>query len=624
MLNDENLNRVAYLETLKKKPFDLLLELIEIECFSYDFSEKKSISSNGKHISEVLKEKYNLFVSEFILDKWISSNFELKNSKLILKNNEEEISYKINSLKQRENDFLRKMNEIKQDFIHFALNEFNKKITNEEAKVIFDSYIYSAANALLLNKPDNVDSVYYFIFQEYLKKLLKTDVNKLSIIENYGIANQIQDLILYTTDQDENFLKDCHVFLDTPILMKRLGYDGKSLHDNYKSFLNSLKKAGAKEYIFEHTLDEIWGILFNFKRSVALNILNAKGVNAFLEARKEFSDAKEGVDNLLTLDKDVLRENIVNLGVEFVDATEETTLNSDFDSWDFDEKRFVEILKQESASQDFFKSWMEKDKKSVSAIHRMRTKEHITNIKNYKDGKYYLLIDNYVLIAALKKYYEEKEFYPHRNELLLESTVLFQLWQQTGENGNIIRSLFRSKCFAMNVIDDSFRDRLYKNARRLEAYNQNLQVKDSIIDNPDFENELYSDAIRENKTLDEAYISSTLENKITDEKKKFREEIKQKDKKIEEERASKTEMSLQIRKLTKLVQDQNVEYEQDKNKAVEETRAEEKIIAIDRLAQNLQIDMGLLEKIKLFIKRKICKSFNEKDYFYQKAQQLLE
>ena len=90
------------------------------------------------------------------------------------------------------------------------------------------------------------------------------------------------------------------------------------------------------------------------------------------------------------------------------------------------------------------------------------------------------------------------------------------------------------------------------------------------------------------------YLQTTLENKITDEKKKFREEIKQKDKKIEEERASKTEMSLQIRKLTKLVQDQNVEYEQDKNKVVGKY-TDEKINDLGDLIDQVYGSSGVLD-----------------------------
>lgn len=611
MLKNENVNRLAYLDTLDKKPFDLLLELIEIESFPYEFSEKKSISNSGIHLSTILKDKYNISISEFLLDKWIPSNFDLKNSKLVLKNSKEDISYKVHYIKSKENEFLEKMNNIKNDFISFAKNKFNKKIDKEVARKIFDSYIYSAANAPVLNRAEGVDTDCYFIFQQFLKSLLN-NIDKLSIIENFGIANQIQDLILSDKETDEKFLAGCCIFLDTPIMMRLLGYDGKDLYDSYEMVISFLKKAGAKTFVFEHTFDEIWGILFNFKRSVALNILNAKGVSTFLKARQEFFQNGLDADSILTLDKDSVRENIKKIGVEIFTSNKDDVIDSDYNSWDFNENKFLEILKKESSLDYSYKSWIERDSASVSAIHRLRSKDGISQIKNYKDGKYYLLINNYILISALKKYYDTENFCPQKNELLLENTLLFQLWQQLGENGNVIRSLFRSKCFAMNVIDDDFRDRLYKNARRIEAYNESLQVKDSIIDDPSFENELYASAIKENKIFDESYIASTLENKISTEKKKLREEIKQKDKRLEEECTNKKEMSAQIRKLIKLLQDQNVEYEQDKN------------LAIKRLAQNLQVTIGILEKIKVFFKRKFDKNFNEKDYFYKKAQHILE
>ena len=619
----DSLNRIAYLDTLEKKPFDLLLELIEIECFPYEFANKTPVSTSGVHITKILADKYSLVIPEFILNKWIQNNFDLRNSKLVLKSVTEELSFRINCIKQREEKFLKKMNEIKQDFIVFSLQKFNIKIDKEDARKIFDSYIYSAAHALVIKKNNDISEERYFIFQDFLKKLSTTDVGKLSLIESFGIANQIQNLIIYSADSDEKFLDGCHIFLDTPILMRRLGYDGKDFHDNYAVFLNSILRAGAKEYVFEHTFDEIWGILFNFKRCVALNILNAKGVSAFLEARKEFTDAGIDADTILTLDKNELRENIENLGAKFIEANDEGLSDSDYSIWDFDEDRFIEILKQESGFDDSYKAWMEKDKKSVSAIHRMRSKEHITQIDNYKDGRYYLLVDNFALISALKKYYKVENFYPHKNELLLESTLLFQLWQQTENNDKIIRSLFRSKCFAMNVIDENFRDKLYRNARRLEAYNSNLDVKDNIIDNPALESEIYTSAIKDNKLFDESYIASTLQNKISIEKKKIRDEIKQRDKKIEEERIAKNGMSVKIEKLTRLVEEKNFEHEQDKRNAIEQTRSEEKASDIERVARNLQITMSFLERVKIFIKGICNKQFNEKEYFHQKAELLL-
>ncbi|MBD5435118.1 MAG: hypothetical protein HDR36_01145 [Treponema sp.] len=615
MLKSENLNRIAYLDTLKKKPFDLLLELIEIEAFSYEFTEKKSVSSSEVHLQNVLEEKYKLFIPEFLLDKWILGNFDLKNSKLVLKNGTEELSRKIADIKDKEEDFLQKMNKIKSDFINFAMEKFNKKIDNEQARRIFDSYIYSAANSRVLNKFNEISNEFYFIFQEFLKYLMDNDNGKLSVIENFGVANQIQDLILYDNRLDKNFLEGCYIFLDTPILMRRLGYDGKRLYDDYKKFLDSLINSGAQECIFEHTFDEIWGILFNFKRCIALNILNAKGVGTFLEARKEFSDA----DEVLTLDKNLLRENIEKLGVKFIDAIdadENNTLNSDYDAWDFDEKMFVKILKEKSAIEDFCKSWVERDTNSISAIHRMRSKDHIEKIDTYKDGKYYLLIDNYILISALKEYYKQKDLYSPKNELLLENTILFQLWQQFDDKDDIIRSLFRSKCFAMNTIDDDFRDRLYKNARRLEAYDPDSGANSSvIIDNPNFEREIYSDVIKNGKFDDDAYISSNYKKRILTEKEKIKDEIRQNERKLNEERTSKNEILSQNQKLVLTVKELSKE-----NAAVKKTVETD----IEKVAKLLKTHMSLTERIKVFFKKIFDKNFNEDSYFSEKANLFLK
>lgn len=608
MLKNENLNRLAYLESLCKKPFEMLLELIEIECFKYDFSEKRAVSLSGKNMVDVFRKQYNLSISEEILNRLISNNFELKDKKLVLKNEDlEDISTKITNIKVDEEEFLKDVNSVKKSFIDFSLNKFNKKIDKELARKIFDSYIYSAANSIILNTKDDVESENYFIFKEFLKELLNSDISKLNIIENFGIANQIQDLVIHDNVDDKRFLDGCQIFLDTPILMKWLGYDGKSLHDEYSKLLELMRNAGAELHVFDHTLEETWGILFNFKRSIALNILDAKGVDAFLKARKEFENEAESI---IPLDKDSLKSNILNLGISIEQTYTEESLSSSFEDWNFDEKRFIEILKKCSGaiSEEYYRSWIEKDTASISAIHRLRAREKIKTTTDYKSGKYYLLIDNYVLIDALKEYYKQESFSPKKNELLLENSLLFQLWQQFSDNGDISRSMFRSKCFAMNVIDDSFKEKLYKTVRRLEAYESDLNIAEGIIDNPDVQDAVYADAIKDDKVLDEQYIASTLKNKVSSEKKSLRETIKNKNNEIKTlERQSKEKDSIHAK---------------EKESAVAEVRQETQNNDIKCLALSLR--KKKLEKVKIFFIKIFNKEFDENKYFIEKAKKLLQ
>ena len=321
-------------------------------------------------------------------------------------------------IKREEEEFLNKVSCVRTKFIKYAKDSFDMKITNEDAKDIFDDYIYSVAQDQELK---NNQKNQYFIFQDFLKQLFKEDRESLEIIENFGIANQIKNIIINNDTPNPNFLKGYVIFIDTPIMMKLLGYDGLDLSNNYTEIIELLVKAGATVKIFEHTFEEIWGILFNFKRCIAQNILDGKGVNTFLKARKEFYETR----NIeLSLDKDDIRKNINALSIEIFDINKDDDLEnvSTYEDWQFDESDFERILINKDQNYANYKFRLKKDIQSISSISRLR---HRNKKNSNRNSQFYLLVDNYVLIQSINTYHKEKNEHKLKNELLLENTILF-------------------------------------------------------------------------------------------------------------------------------------------------------------------------------------------------------
>ena len=62
----DKINRLAYLNTLdeNKKPLDVLLEIIEIESYKYDFNQLGIISTDGKSIKDIINNKYNIEIDK--------------------------------------------------------------------------------------------------------------------------------------------------------------------------------------------------------------------------------------------------------------------------------------------------------------------------------------------------------------------------------------------------------------------------------------------------------------------------------------------------------------------------------------------------------------------------------
>lgn len=65
----DEITRLAYLNTLEenKKPLDLLLETIEIECYNYEFDSLGIFTTDRKSIADIIKEKYSIEIEEYIL-----------------------------------------------------------------------------------------------------------------------------------------------------------------------------------------------------------------------------------------------------------------------------------------------------------------------------------------------------------------------------------------------------------------------------------------------------------------------------------------------------------------------------------------------------------------------------
>lgn len=607
----DNITYLAYLNTLEenKKPFDLLMEIIEIECYQFQFSELGIITEDKKNIKDIIFEKYSIIIEEYALKKWISRKFVLLENKIVRKGTKtlSDLKHKISELNNNETIFLNKVSKIREKFIDYSNSFFNKKLSNEDAKNIFNDYIYTVSK----DKKINNNNQEYYIFQQFLKKLCKEEPESLEIIENFGIANQIQDLILNFDLENTKFLENCIIFLDTPLLMKFLGYDGVELAETYEIFFNELKKAGAKLSIFEHTFEELWGILFNFKRCVVQNNFDAKGVSTFLKARSDFLKEKK---QELSLDKENVKKVLEERFGDFIDITDVDDLceKQDYSSWTFNTKVFEECLNNTGSNYNNYKNRLKNDICSVSAIFRLRSKEKIINPNSFKEGKYYLLVDNYALVDALKHYFQIVNEKKYKNELLLENSVIFYLWQNSSNFTSLNKSLFRGKCFALNTIDDNFKDKLYRETRKIEAYfSENTCIMEEIINSPYLENEIYEETIK-NNSFDKEYISKTLNNKILEREKKHTEELKTKDKIIN---SKIKEIELLNEKQQNELNKQKIDSQRNTEKILSEYQAELVDNKINELKNNF------LFKIQIIFLKILNK--NVDDFLTKKAYKIL-
>ena len=131
-----NIDRIAYLNTLgTKRPFDLLLEIIEIDCYKYDFNELGVYTTDAKSIMTILDENYRIHIEEYALKKWVSIYFELECKKLKLKQTADNLCEKITRITCGERNFLEKVSDTRALFVKYTQDNFDIKINHKKDRV---------------------------------------------------------------------------------------------------------------------------------------------------------------------------------------------------------------------------------------------------------------------------------------------------------------------------------------------------------------------------------------------------------------------------------------------------------------------------------------------------------
>lgn len=199
----------------------------------------------------------------------------------------------------------------------------------------------------------------------------------------------------------------------------------------------------------------------------------------------------------------------------------------------------------------------------------------------------------------------------------MENTIIFNLWQNLSNNGDLNKTLFRSKCFALNTIDETFKDSLYRETRKIEAYNADIEIDHQLVNDPMLESDVFAESIR-NDRFNKEYIAKTLLNTISKKEKELnkqhQEDLKRKDADIQQEKNDKKKQSdwycEQLNKQKIDAQRNNIE----SLETYKETQITRKIEALRK---------KLIIKIQLFFKR-FNKSFDENEFLRKKACTILE
>ncbi|MGE0793707.1 MAG: hypothetical protein AB7V77_06020 [Candidatus Woesearchaeota archaeon] len=140
----------------------------------------------------------------------------------------------------------------------------DENFTNDELENVILDFVRENDYEILLNdyKEDNKkeDNVLMLFWVEYLKEIMKLNSDEYKTVLKICEGSLIKSFIFDDVDSTDIY-KGTKVFIDTPILLKLLGYYGEYIQREFKFLFESWKNQGGSFYIFNHNYDECCRIL---------------------------------------------------------------------------------------------------------------------------------------------------------------------------------------------------------------------------------------------------------------------------------------------------------------------------------------------------------------------------
>lgn len=154
-------------------------------------------------------------------------------------------------------------------FQAFAAENYQKQYSDTEAETIFISFIKDNEDGLIISYNDesllpdvDVKKEKKFIVRKYIKSLFDNDYPKYKLLSKIVAGFSLANCIFYNEPQNyKGKLKNIDIYLDTRVLFRLIGLEGKYRESCYKELLKTLYEKGANVKLFNHTYDESKTIL---------------------------------------------------------------------------------------------------------------------------------------------------------------------------------------------------------------------------------------------------------------------------------------------------------------------------------------------------------------------------
>lgn len=191
-------------------------------------------------------------------------------------------------------DVLRQYEALIDKLISFCRERFQIEWTSDQADSALLSYLEVGASAVLsaalgagvVPSPDEDVADSNFLINAFVAHVLERDPEGFAFLETIVKGSMLSQALLYPDiGSIERRFENVSVYFDTAFILQALGYEGEGRQAPRIELLDLLYQENAKLMVFEHTVDEIRGVLKGAVRALR----NPRGVEGWFGVFRHFA-----------------------------------------------------------------------------------------------------------------------------------------------------------------------------------------------------------------------------------------------------------------------------------------------------------------------------------------------
>jgi len=322
-------------------------------------------------------------------------------------------------------------NEVIRKFRDYYYTQTNNSISEEIAYNAIIDFLKNHDLDITLSKEDQsklsfgkertFNNDLEYIFYKFTLYIYNQDIKLFDYLCKISLANMVVSYLFFSYDNYKSeSLKNCNIYLDTPIILSLIGANGDIYFKIYQNYIESLKNSGAKLRLFEHKYYEVQHILKSCQDWIeSPDYKPEKANNACKFFRK--NNYKE-IDIQMMISS--LRETLSDMSIS-IEVKPEIIPKYEISESELEENILFNYHIPKSELEMWKRRSIEADIKSIVSIYMLRGDSTPLHLR---DVKYLCITTNKALVKSNMEYLKKNKGIIEVPAILTDTFIGTHLW----------------------------------------------------------------------------------------------------------------------------------------------------------------------------------------------------